>query len=87
MKQRECTHPIGGYFELELPRFTEYHSEAIALNSGRFCLEYILRCRKYTEHLLYDFREDIQKFFSLKKIPDVVWESTKKEFVEKVKSV
>lgn len=47
MKQRECTHPIGGYFELELPRFTEYHSEAIALNSGRFCLEYILRCRKY----------------------------------------
>lgn len=47
MKQRKCTHPIGGYFELELPRFIEYHSEAIALNSGRFCLEYILRCRKY----------------------------------------
>lgn len=39
--------PIGGYFELELPRFPEYHAEAIALNSGRFCLEYILRCRKY----------------------------------------
>ena len=39
--------PIGGYFELELPRFPEYHAKAIALNSGRFCLEYILRCRIY----------------------------------------
>ena len=39
-----------------------------------------------TEHLLYDFREDIQKFFSLNKIQDAIWESTKKEFVEKVKS-
>lgn len=39
--------PIGGYFELELPRFPEYHSKAIALNSGRFCLEYILRCKHY----------------------------------------
>lgn len=47
MKQLNTTHPIGGYFELELPRLTVYHPEAIALNSGRFCLEYILRCRKY----------------------------------------
>lgn len=39
--------PIGGYFELELPHFPEYHAEAIALNSGRFCLEYLLRCRHY----------------------------------------
>lgn len=39
--------PIGGYFELELSRFPEYHSRAIALNSGRFCLEYVLRCRQY----------------------------------------
>lgn len=41
--------PIGGYFELELPYNKEYHPNAIALNSGRFCLEYILRCRKYTK--------------------------------------
>ena len=41
--------PIGGYFELELPSYEEYHADAIALNSGRFCLEYILRCRKYTK--------------------------------------
>lgn len=39
--------PIGGYFELELPFFTEYHSNAIALNGGRFCLEYLLKCRNY----------------------------------------
>ncbi len=39
--------PIGGYFELELPHFAEYHQNAIALNSGRFCLEYILRCKHY----------------------------------------
>ena len=45
--EQEKLNPIGGYFELELPRFPEYHSEAISLNSGRFCLEYILRCRKY----------------------------------------
>lgn len=39
--------PIGGYFSLELPIFSEYHADAIALNCGRFCLEYLLRCRKY----------------------------------------
>jgi len=38
---------IGGYFELELPHFPEYHSEALAFNSGRFCLEYLLRHRHY----------------------------------------
>lgn len=39
--------PIGGYFELELPHGQVFHSNAIALNSGRFCFEYLLRCRKY----------------------------------------
>lgn len=38
---------IGGYFELELPQGSEYHSAAIALNTGRNCLEYILRARGY----------------------------------------
>jgi len=41
--------PIGGYFELELPHLQEYHSNALRLNTGRNCLEYILRCRKYTK--------------------------------------
>lgn len=40
---------IGGYFELELPSHLELHSGAIALNGGRFCLEYILRCHKYSK--------------------------------------
>ena len=48
MNEKTIT-PIGGYFELELPHFPEIHAEAIALNSGRFCLEYILRCRKYAK--------------------------------------
>lgn len=39
--------PIGGYFELELPLCCEYHGKAIALNTGRNSLEYILRVRGY----------------------------------------
>ena len=39
--------PIGGYFELELPCGNEFHGSAIALNTGRNCLEYILRARGY----------------------------------------
>lgn len=38
---------IGGYFELELPQGAKYHGQAIKLNSGRHCLEYILRLRNY----------------------------------------
>lgn len=34
---------IGGFFELELRKGVSFHSEAIALNSGRNALEYILR--------------------------------------------
>lgn len=49
MKQDIIIHPIGGYFELELPHGQEFHSNAIALNSGRFCFEYLLRCRKYNK--------------------------------------
>ena len=48
MKQEDFK-PIGGYFELELPRNHEFHPDAIALNSGRFCLEYILRCKQYNK--------------------------------------
>ena len=38
---------IGGYFSLELPQREEYHKHAIRLNTGRNCLEYILRVRGY----------------------------------------
>ena len=43
----EVMEPIGGYFSLELPRHEEYHKDAIRLNTGRNCLEYILRARGY----------------------------------------
>lgn len=56
--QEEIIKPLGGYFELELPRNPEYHAEAIALNSGRFALEYILRCRQYNKVYLPYFTCD-----------------------------
>ena len=45
---------IGGYFSLELPYNSkgEYHHNAIRLNSGRYCLEYVLRVKKYTKVFL-----------------------------------
>ncbi len=43
MRERE----IGGYFELENCVESEYHQNLIHLNSGRNCIEYILRARKY----------------------------------------
>jgi len=39
--------PIGGYFELELNKFSEYHKDAIALNTARNALEYVLRTSEY----------------------------------------
>lgn len=51
MKQEDSIKAIGGYFELELPHYSELHAGAIALNSGRLCLEYILRCRRF--HKVY----------------------------------
>ena len=43
------TQSIGGYFSLELPKSEEYHKDAIKLNTGRNCLEYILRVRRYNK--------------------------------------
>lgn len=37
---------IGGYFELELTKNIEYHSQLIKLNSGRNAFKYILEARK-----------------------------------------
>jgi hypothetical protein len=38
---------LGGYFELELNKRNEYHPDALHLNTGRNCLEYILRAKGY----------------------------------------
>ena len=39
---------IGGYFELELAKKQEYHSDALRINTSRNALEYILLQRKYS---------------------------------------
>ncbi len=39
--------PIGGYFSLDIPQGEEYHKDAVRLNTGRNCLEYILKARGY----------------------------------------
>lgn len=36
---------IGGYFEIELPRSTEYHAELLKLNSGRSAFKFLLKAR------------------------------------------
>lgn len=36
---------IGGYIELDAARGQEYHNEAVALNSGRHCLEYLIKAK------------------------------------------
>jgi hypothetical protein len=38
---------IGRYPELELNKFGGYHNKALHLNTGRNCLEYILRANEY----------------------------------------
>lgn len=44
--------PIGGYFSLELAFYDEYHKDALRLNTGRNCLEYILRVRQYKKVMI-----------------------------------
>ncbi len=44
--------PVGGYFSLELPLVEEYHKDALRLNTGRNCLEYILQSRGYKKVFL-----------------------------------
>jgi hypothetical protein len=43
---------IGGFFELELNQGKEYHHNALALNSGRNCLRYIVRNRNIQKLLV-----------------------------------
>lgn len=51
--------PIGGYFGLELSFGSEYHKDAIRLNTGRNCLEYILRARGYKKVYLPYYTCDV----------------------------
>ena len=38
---------IGGYFEIELNKGTEYHKNLVGLNSGRNCLKYVLMANNF----------------------------------------
>lgn len=51
--------PIGGYFGLEIPHGSEFHKDAIRLNTGRNCLEYILRARGYKKVYLPYYTCDV----------------------------
>ena len=42
------TDAIGGYFGFELRKGEHYHRDALRLNTGRNCFEYVLRARNYT---------------------------------------
>jgi len=46
--QSTLTRPIGGYMELQLPEKKEYYPSLIKLNTGRNCLEYIIKTKGYT---------------------------------------
>jgi hypothetical protein len=49
------TRPIGGYFELENRFESEYYPNLIRLNTGRNCLEYILRAKSYKKVYLPEY--------------------------------
>ena len=49
---------IGGYFELENRFESEYYPNLIRLNTGRNCLEYILRARDYKKVYLPEYSCD-----------------------------
>lgn len=57
---------IGGFFELELSNNSEYHKNALRLNTGRNCIEYILKTNKYKKiflpyYICYSVLEVINK--------------------------
>ena len=51
--------PIGGYFELDLPRGEHFHKTAYRFNSARNCLECILLSRGYKKIYLPYFTCDV----------------------------
>ena len=51
--------PIGGFFELELKDGTEYHKEALRLNTGRNAFEYILKTKHYRKVYLPYYACDV----------------------------
>jgi hypothetical protein len=67
MNNEDSMQPIGGYFELELRKGKEYHTDAIRLNTGRNALEYILWKKDYKKIFLPYFTCEVL-FESIKKL-------------------
>src|SRR5258708_38630843 len=55
---------IGGYFELEIKKREEFHKNAISLNSGRSCLDYLLSEKNYKKIYL--------PYYSCKSLLDII---------------
>ncbi len=48
--------PVGGFFELDLPQGKElYHSDAIALTTGRSCIGHVLDIETPTRVIVPDY--------------------------------
>lgn len=55
MEQSEIMKEIGGYIEMDTSSGKVYHPNALALNSGRHCLEYLLTAKKIKKLYIPDF--------------------------------
>jgi len=55
----KLNYPIGGYFGLELNKSIGYHKNAIALNTARNALEYVLIAKKYQKVYIPYFTCDV----------------------------
>lgn len=49
---------IGGYLEMDISKGEVYHANALALNSGRHCLEYLLMAKQIKKLYIPDFMCD-----------------------------
>ena len=80
--------PIGGYFELETNDFgSVYHEDAIALNSGRNALEYILLVNNYKKIYLPFYTCDVL-LQPIKKLDiDFEFYYLDKEFLPKIDTI
>lgn len=54
----DCLREIGGYFEMEENLGKEYHEEALALNSGRNAIAYLVEAAGYKKVYVPDFACD-----------------------------
>jgi hypothetical protein len=59
MNYYKNTNSIGGYFELETNLISEYHSSALAINTARNALEYILIAKKISKIYLPYYTCDV----------------------------